>query len=813
MGSKKKTVVVTSDPLALITEKTKVSKSKEKVVVSSDSEGSSSDDFNYEYYKTKMLLAKKDKDEQVLLAEDQAWMESSSDSDQEINANMVFMAQIKKVLLDSEASSSSADEKISKEINANMVFMAQIEKVLSKSDESSSSVEENIDEVAYYTSESEKGNNYIRTYKRDIIVYGRSQFSQNIQPYFGMYDPLSYVLFFPNGEPGWHQKILRVGESMDETADDDENIDHCLVDPPRTKRDSTWGKVATTVLVDVYIKIETSRVGQRVVLPASFIGGPHDMRRRFLDAMKLVQDDGKPDIFLTMTCNLKWPEILEAINPGQEASDRPDVVARVFRAKLEDMKDQLFKRHVLGVVGAYVYIVEFQKRGLPHAHFLLIMTSKYKMSNPEHYDKMVCGEIPDPTKYPIMHEMVVKHMMHDPCGHLRPSSPCMEGMSLSDFNLPNITTNMNLESVGLREACGRGLSWCVLHRWSWWYGKNILYKVLLAEVCSRGLIALATASSGVASNNMLGGRTSHSRFKIPINLNNNSMCNITKQSGLAELLRLAKLIIWDEAKMAKRQVVDITGIEEAIDGSYIRIPDDMAIPYTNDSNSRDDLINAIFPSLETNAHSSEYIISSVILSTKNDNVDEINDQLIGRFHREEKIYYSFDKAEDDNNNFYPMEFLNSLNVSGLPPHYLRLKIGCPTILLRNIDLSNRLCNGTRLIRKGFQSNVNDAEIVVGQHAGKRVFLPRIPLCPSEDDMFPFKLKRKQFPVRLSFAMTINKDQGQTIPNVGVYLPDSVFSHGQLYVALSRGISRETTKVLVRPTKQFRHDGVYTSNVV
>nr|GEZ40973.1 hypothetical protein [Tanacetum cinerariifolium] len=199
MGSKKKTVVVTSDPLALIAKKTNVSRSKEKVVVSSDSEGSKADDFSklkkitallakafnrrkfyskptnnnlrtssssqstnkkqefvetdtkkvekkddekkrdtsrvkfynckkeghfakdckkakvkdYEYYKTKMLLAKKDKDEQVLLAEDQAWMKLSSDSDQEINANMVFMAQIEKVLSDSEASSSSANEKIS----------------------------------------------------------------------------------------------------------------------------------------------------------------------------------------------------------------------------------------------------------------------------------------------------------------------------------------------------------------------------------------------------------------------------------------------------------------------------------------------------------------------------------------------------------------------------------------------------------------------------------------------------------------------------------------------------------------------------
>nr|GEV15249.1 hypothetical protein [Tanacetum cinerariifolium] len=155
MGSKKKTVVVTSDPLALIAEKTKPTNNnlrtsstsqstnkKQEFVKNDNKKVEKKDDEkkrdmsrvkcynckkeghfvkdckkvkvkNYEYYKTKMLLAKKDKDEQVLLAEDQAWMESSSDSDQEINANMVFMAQIEKVLSDSVASSSSADEKIS----------------------------------------------------------------------------------------------------------------------------------------------------------------------------------------------------------------------------------------------------------------------------------------------------------------------------------------------------------------------------------------------------------------------------------------------------------------------------------------------------------------------------------------------------------------------------------------------------------------------------------------------------------------------------------------------------------------------------
>ncbi|KAJ0943012.1 putative helitron helicase-like domain-containing protein [Helianthus annuus] len=86
------------------------------------------------------------------------------------------------------------------------------------------------------------------------------------------------------------------------------------------------------------------------------------MRRRFLDAMTLVQDDGKPDVFLTMTCNPKWPEICDNLHVGQTATDRPDLVSRVFRAKLEDLKDQLFKKHVLGEVKAYVYVIEFQKR-------------------------------------------------------------------------------------------------------------------------------------------------------------------------------------------------------------------------------------------------------------------------------------------------------------------------------------------------------------------------------------------------------------------------------------------------------------------
>ncbi|XP_023751068.2 uncharacterized protein LOC111899444 [Lactuca sativa] len=148
--------------------------------------------------------------------------------------------------------------------------------------------------------------------------------------------------------------------------------------------------------------------------------------------------------------------------------------------------------------------------------------------------------------------------------------------------------------------------------------------------------------------------------------------------------------------------------EETLDENCIYIPDNMSIPYTDKTNSLDVLIDVIFPYLQSNSADSKFIISRAILSTKNESIDETNNKLIERFSGEKKFYYSFDVPEDDKNNLYPMEYLNSLNVSGIPPHYLRLKIGCPVILLRNIDPSNGLCNGIGLICRAFQQNVIDA---------------------------------------------------------------------------------------------------------
>jgi hypothetical protein len=119
--------------------------------------------------------------------------------------------------------------------------------------------------------------------------------------------------------------------------------------------------------------IRAEKVGKQIVLSTSFIGGPRDMKRRYMDVMALVWKFGKPDIFLTMTCNPNWDEIRRELLPGQTPQDRPDLVVRVFHANLQELKHRLTKHDILGKVWAYVYVVEFQKRDLPHAHFLLII--------------------------------------------------------------------------------------------------------------------------------------------------------------------------------------------------------------------------------------------------------------------------------------------------------------------------------------------------------------------------------------------------------------------------------------------------------
>jgi len=136
-----------------------------------------------------------------------------------------------------------------------------------------------------------------------------------------------------------------------------------------------------------------------------------------------------------------------------------------------------------------------------------------------------------------------------------------------------------------------------------------------------------------------------------------------------------------------------------------------------------------------------------------------------------------------------------LKTSGISNHKLRVKVGTPIILLRNLDQANGLCNGTRLIVTRLGAHVVEAKIINGLNIGHRTYIPRMNMSPSNSP-WSFKLIRRQFSFMVSFAMTINKSQGQSLAHNGLYLPNPVFSHGQLYVALLRVQSKKVLHILI-----------------
>ena len=186
----------------------------------------------------------------------------------------------------------------------------------------------------------------------------------------------------------------------------------------------------------LYHNEDEKKIG-RVVLPSSYIGSPRWYNSRFQDAMAIVRHHTKPTLFITMTTNPNWAEIKDNLLPGQTAQDRPDLTTRVFKQKKDQLIRDINNGKIFGDVVGYLWVVEFQKRGLPHAHILIILDSKDIPKTAEQVDQIVCAELPpnpdepgiceeEKAKRQPLWDIVINNMIHGPCGDQNKESPCME---------------------------------------------------------------------------------------------------------------------------------------------------------------------------------------------------------------------------------------------------------------------------------------------------------------------------------------------------------------------------------------------------
>jgi hypothetical protein len=303
--------------------------------------------------------------------------------------------------------------------------------------------------------------------RRDIVVHRSDGALLSIHDGHALYHPLAYPLLFPFGTLGWSEdmRVLSVDQARERKLSLAEWARYFLMHREHATHVQRCQKLAMEFVCDVYAQVESRQadfhrlpsqqikyraarvaavedqlhsgtaafeIGKPVVrLPSGFVGSARWYQQLYYDAMALPMRYGKPDLFITVTCNPRWPEITAALPPGSKWHHHPDIIARVFMRKLRRMIKEIMKDEIFGQVKAYVYRIEWQvracnhhpschlfvhntqARGMPHAHCLFIL--KDKILSARHIDSVVSAEVPDPIAEPELHELVATHMMHPIC--------------------------------------------------------------------------------------------------------------------------------------------------------------------------------------------------------------------------------------------------------------------------------------------------------------------------------------------------------------------------------------------------------------
>jgi PIF1-like helicase/Helicase len=210
-------------------------------------------------------------------------------------------------------------------------------------------------------------------------------------------------------------------------------------------------------------------------------------------------------------------------------------------------------------------------------------------------------------------------------------------------------------------------------------------------------------------------------------------------------------------------------------------------------------VERIYPpaDLQESPKNPDFFIGRAILTPTNEAVIKINEDLLEQLPGEVLTFNSDDSADinDAGHEELTREVMATMNCGSLPLSPLQLKVGAPVMLLRNLDPIHGLCNGTRMTVLRASTRCLEVRLNGGKFDGERRLIYRTKLTSNDED-FHCRLTRLQFPIRLAFAMTINKAQGQSLDHVGIDLRTPVFSHGQLYVALSRATEVSQVSILI-----------------
>ncbi|GJW86154.1 DNA helicase PIF1, ATP-dependent [Tanacetum coccineum] len=317
---------------------------------------------------------------------------------------------------------------------------------------------------------------------RDIIINSKDNGLKRVSELHPSFMALQYPLLFPYEEDGFHDKIpyhTNTGAQKTKRGYVTMKEYYSYIIQQWPNESSTLlrgGRLFQQYLVDAYTTVEEQRLnwtrnnqdtlrvelyhnlcdavtrgdtsavglGKRIVLPRTFTGSLRYMMQNYQDAMALCRTYDNPDLFITFTSNPKWPEISKMLSyfPGQKSHDRPEIGTRVFKIKLTELLDDLMKKHVFGESHGVVYVIEFQKRGLPHAHILLWLEEHCKCKTPSDIDDIISAKLPSPTDDPDAYKTVTDYMLHGPCGKDARNATCT-----ADGKCPDRATIVIKENV------------------------------------------------------------------------------------------------------------------------------------------------------------------------------------------------------------------------------------------------------------------------------------------------------------------------------------------------------------------------------